>query len=273
MTRSARGWLADTARTLVAGVLDPAAIEPLRRERETVTAARTPQERSWVVGVVSGGPRVGATTTAIATAVTLAALRDDGVAVMTTAADERLSGRLGRPSAPRLSEIADRLPGDVPRAAGVCVVDGPTVGERVPQAQLRNAVDVLAYRHTFVLLDIGGAETELAHDALACVDTVVAVARTGPDAAVEASRALDRVMRVAPGAYESAVVAIVGGRPRTRRTIADQLCEWPGVAADRIVGVANDRSLASGSYATGQVSSTTQVGYLRIAALLGAATG
>jgi hypothetical protein len=263
MTRP--GWFADLAR-LATGLLDPAAIATLNGERDVVAAVRTPQEHPWVVGVVASRPGAGATTTAIGTAAVLAALRDDGVALAgIRAGDERLTTPLGDPPPRRLSDLGASVPGDVPTAAGVLVVGGAAAGTRMLDAELHNAVDVLTYGHRYVLLDIGDDASDPAQAALSCVDAVVLVT----DAAAEVEPALDRILRSAPGVSGMTVAAIVGGLGVDRHRTVERLHGFD-VAADRVVEIPHDPALAGGR-STEPVRRATRVGYLQVAALLGAA--
>lgn len=231
-----RERLADAGRDLALGLVETGSLELLELQRWIGTAVRQPQVRPRVIAVIAGKGGVGATTTALAIATTLAALRDDGTALVGVH--------------PGSSAQGNRLP--FVSAAARTANDALDI------------VDSSTQRHTFTVLDVGNDASVAAQAVLPGADQVVVVTGVGPDAIEHARLALRRTSS-RDGAL---VVAVRTRRDHGARAVRPLAAEL-GLAPDRVVPVAYDAGLARAGWESPAVARrATRATYLTVTALV-----
>lgn len=263
-------------RAVTFGLVQPGAAAAMERERELVARVRTRRREGRTVAFIAGKGGVGATTTALGTALTLAALRTDLTAVVdarhgTASIGRRLAGR----SAPNVVDFQQR-----PEDGGVQaepllldgrlgVVDGlpwygPAPGKRVVQV-----LDHLKDRFTFTLADLGNDIDWAGSSVLARADQTVVVTTPYRDAAAMTRTTLGRIYRLDPQRLDTIVVAVVCLTARQFRYTARRLYEDLRLDPERLIPVPFDPHLVTGDAIQPHLlRPATREAYLRIAGVI-----
>jgi MinD-like ATPase involved in chromosome partitioning or flagellar assembly len=257
------------ARAVTLGLVEPDAAAAVEYERHLVARARLRRPEPRTVAFLAGKGGVGTTTTAIGVAFTLAALRNDAVALVSarSGADSlglRLLGHPG-PAVPALAS-GDRPAEPLWVHQNLALVDSPPWFSPTGRGQLVTVLERLRGRHPLILVDVGNDLGEPAQAALAGADQVVLVTSTSQDAVAATEVALSRVHQANPSRLATVVVAVIclhrwQYRWVTRRLKALRL-------RTRSVPVGFDPWLAAGRRIDqARIRPTTLKSYLHIAGL------
>ncbi|WP_432832689.1 hypothetical protein [Dactylosporangium sp. CA-092794] len=258
-------------RMLTFGMARTGEVEAAKVERLLVEAVQAARPRPRVVAVLSGSGGTGTTTTAAGIAATMAALRDDAVVLVdaqtgTGSLAARMPGVAVQRAVPTAWDLAVRGERAVPRAqqGRPAVVDAAPRGAPMTPYHLERALDALAARYTFLVLDLGDDAGALA----GLADRVVVVTVPAEAAVDGARRALDRVGRCGPEVAETAAVAVVCREPAAHRRLVRRLHEELSADVARLVLVPYDRALdGPGLPDPVRLRPATREAYLALAAL------
>ncbi|WP_436532162.1 hypothetical protein [Actinoplanes sp. HUAS TT8] len=273
------GRMHRAVRAVTFGLAQPGAAAAMERERELVARARTRRREGRTVAFIAGKGGVGTTTTALGTALTLAALRTDLTAVVDTrqgaaSIGRRLAGR----AAPTVTDLRPRAgrgerveaPAEPMLLDGrLGVIDGPPWFGPPTGRQVVEVLDQLKDRFTFTLADLGNDIDWDGHAALARADRTVLVSSPWPDAAAATRATLARIHRLAPHRLDTIVVAVVCLTARQFRHTAIRLHADLRLDPDRLIPVPFDPYLATGDLLRAdRLRPATREAYLRIAGVL-----
>ncbi len=193
---------------------------------------------------IAGKGGVGATTTALGAALTLAALRTDLTAVV--------DARHGTPS------LGQRL--DKRQVDGMPWF-GPAPGRGVVQL-----LDQLRDRFAFILADLGNDIDWAGQSVLARADRTVLVTTPYHDAASAVRTTLGRIYQMDPQRLDTIVVAVVCLTARQFRHTARRLYADLRLGPGRLIPVPHDPHLATGEpMRAALLRPATREAYLRIA--------
>ncbi|GAA2873687.1 ATPase [Actinoplanes cyaneus] len=260
-------------RAVTFGLVQPGAAAAMDQERDLVARVRTRRREGRTVAFIAGKGGVGATTTALGAALTLAALRTDLTAVVdarhgTPSIGQRLAGR----AAPTVADCQPQ-PGHGGSPAGPLMLDGrlgvvdglPWFGP-APGRQVVQLLDHLKERFSFTLADLGNDIDWAGQSVLARADQTVVVTTPYPDAAAALRTTLGRIHRLDPQRLDTIVVAVVCLTARQFRHTARRLYAGLGLGPARLIPVPFDPYLARGELLRADLlRPATREAYLRIA--------
>jgi MinD-like ATPase involved in chromosome partitioning or flagellar assembly len=259
---------------VTAGLLRPGAADAMNEERVLVARVRSRPRHPRVIAVVSGKGGVGTSTTAAATAMVLAALRHDAIALLdprhgTGSLGERLAGR----AAPTIDQLTTPSTGPAPAPlrinGSLDVVDGAPWHRPVDATRLGAALAHLRDTHALTIVDVGNHPAENTRLVLSRADQVVVVAGATHNAVESARVALLRVRSVAPGLLSTAVVAVPSVASGSGRGHQTRLADELGVPDSSVVAVPFDPALVSGgAIVLRYVRPATRTAFLRLAGLI-----
>jgi MinD-like ATPase involved in chromosome partitioning or flagellar assembly len=266
------GWRR-AVQVVIAGLIRPGAADAMNGEHELVARARSRPRQPRIIAVVAGKGGVGASTTASATAMVLAALRHDSTALLdprhgTGSLGMRLAGR----PAPTIEQLITATPLRI--NGSLDVVDGAPWHSPVTATRLAAALDALRDSHALTIADVGNHPDDNTRLILGRADQVVVVASTTRDAIESTRVALSRIRSVAPVLLSTVVVAVPSvasrtGRGDPARLAAELLAAEPAVPGWRVVPVPFDPALMrGGAIALREVRSATRTAFLRLAGLI-----
>lgn len=255
-------------RTVLRGLARPDAAEAMQDERALVDAVRRRQSERRIVTFVAGKGGVGCTTVALATATTLAALRDDDAVVIDVQQGTPSLGDLAGVAEPTdvLAFLANNEVVDPPSTpGGVGVVDGAGWDQGLSRTDVSGVLERLGTESTFNLLDAGDDPGEGGHTAIARADQVVVVTSPGAVGAAALVSVLDRVERINPAIAGRVVTVIVCPSEESHKEAQRELAQVVG--RESIVLVPPDTSLMVGAtFDPSRVSGDVREALIRIAA-------
>jgi hypothetical protein len=253
-------------RAVVAGLANPGVAAAAERDRQLVARIRARQREPRLVAIVGGAPRSGTTTTTIAAAQVLDAIRRDTTVVI----DARYgAASIGRrlTGAPPITDHNGLALTREPLQLGGSPGDATWYAKPVDQ-QFTDLLDRLRGQFAFTLVDVGAEFLATGEAALRRADQIMVVVPANQSAVGHAKAGLGRVYSADPSRIATVVLAVVGIDASDQKGTARQVSNELGLPLDRIVPVPFDPALAGRGFDPTRLRAATCEAYLRLGACL-----